>query len=259
MIHNLKIKGQQQKHNMFKRRAHRKHKDTSRVYRNIKDHYDINTNKRIKNYQRITQHMTKLSEATKFLERCGRTGLTPNFIDNATKNILYIINNNTSNKALPTKITNSVSKFIKNVQTKLLNLLIKIKHELLGKKEKEVNILKTQINQQLNTLDSTTFFESENLLTKKLAADIKKTQTNKYEKLKDKQKQLLNIKGVPGWFCNTSTTQISNDIQWLLSLGPRFASPTSNKEFPLFQFIADGENCIQTIKIKKNKKSKETT
>ncbi|XP_017466839.1 PREDICTED: uncharacterized protein LOC108359471 [Rhagoletis zephyria] len=150
----------------------------------------------------ITQHITRLSESTKFLERCRRSGLSPNFIDNATKNLLYTINNNICNIRLPTKFNNAISNYLTKVQCKLLNLIIQIKHELLKQKEKEVNIL---INQQLSTNDSTTFFESENLLGKKLATTIKKTQTNKYEKLRDKHKQLLNIKNVPGWFYNTST------------------------------------------------------
>lgn len=80
--------------------------------------------------------------------------------------------------------------------------------------------------------------------------NIKKTQTTKYEKLRDKQKQLLNIRGVPEWFYNTTTLQIPEDVQWLLSLGPKFALPTTKKEFPLLKIIADGENCIQTIKDK---------
>lgn len=55
---------------------------------------------------------------------------------------------------------------------------------------------------------------------------------------------------LPEWFCNKTTINIPTDIQWLLSLGPKYALPTENKNFPLFQFIADGENCIQTIKDK---------
>ncbi|XP_036348029.1 uncharacterized protein LOC118757425 [Rhagoletis pomonella] len=232
---------------MLKRGAHRKNKNTSSVYTNIKDNYDIRTRKYIKRYQNGLQQITRLAESTKFLETCRRSGLTPNFISNATKNILYTINNNTSNNRIPTQLSNAVTAYINKVQLKLVNLIIRIKHSLRRQIAKEVNRLETLITQQLNINDSTVFFESEKLLTNKLTTTIKKTQTKKYEKLKQKQKQLLNIRVIPEWFCNKTTINIPIDIQWLLSLGPKYALPTENKNFPLFQFIADGENCIQTI------------
>ncbi|XP_036339738.1 uncharacterized protein LOC118749054 [Rhagoletis pomonella] len=164
--------------------------------------------------------------------------------------ILSTINNNISNNKMSTTIANSVSAYIQKVQSKLLNLLISIKHELLRQKGKEVKSLKVHIKQQLSMRDYNAFFESEDRITNTLATTIKKTQASKYEKLREKQKQLLNIRVVPEWFCNITSTEIPDDIQWLLSLGPKFALPISNKEFPLFKIIADGENCIQTIKDK---------
>ncbi|XP_067613386.1 uncharacterized protein [Eurosta solidaginis] len=44
--------------------------------------------------------------------------------------------------------------------------------------------------------------------------------------------------------------EIPTDIQWLLSLGPKFSLPIASTEFPLFKLIADGEDCIQTIQDK---------
>ncbi|XP_075150874.1 uncharacterized protein LOC142224982 [Haematobia irritans] len=48
------------------------------------------------------------------------------------------------------------------------------------------------------------------------------------------------------WFVNKTSTEFPDDIKWLLSLGPKFGLPTQKDDFPLFKYIADGENLIQT-------------
>ncbi|XP_067616260.1 uncharacterized protein [Eurosta solidaginis] len=235
---------------MFKRRAHREKNSTTRVYKNIKHNYDAQTNKYIKHYQHITKQVTRLTTSTKFLERCRRDGLTPNFIDNATKNIIYVITNNTSNNNIPKKFSKVVATFINNVKSKLINLLINIKHEILRHNKKEVNILRALITQCLEATHSTQFFQSEELLATKQTAQIKTNQIKKYENLKSRQRENLNIRVVPEWFHNISSIDFPTDIRWLLSLGPKYALPIQDKEFPLFQLIADGENVIRTIEDK---------
>ncbi|XP_017478433.1 PREDICTED: uncharacterized protein LOC108368159 [Rhagoletis zephyria] len=111
-------------------------------------------------------------------------------------------------------------------------------------------MLKTRIKQNLNSHDCNAFFQSEELLTNTLKQSIKTTQLAKYENLRHKQQLLLNIRVIPEWIRNTTSIQNPTDIQWLLSLGPKYALPIDNKQFPLFKVIADGENYIQTIKDK---------
>ncbi|XP_067634465.1 uncharacterized protein [Eurosta solidaginis] len=207
----------------------------------------MKTRRCTKRYQYNTQQLIGLTESIKFLGRCRKSGIIPNFIKNATKNIVYTLECNINNEKISSKINKAASSYLVTVQKKLLNIIIKIKHELRKKKEKEVNKLTTNLKQQLNEEDSVVFFESETLLNNKLTTKIKKTQTDKFYRLKDEQKQLLNIKHIPQWFCNTTSTNIPADTQWLLSLGPKYALPTKTKNFPLFKIIADGEDCIQTI------------
>lgn len=73
-------------------------------------------------------------------------------------------------------------------------------------------------------------------------------QKKKYDNIVTKQLQELDTIFNEKWFVNKTDTDIPNDIQWLLSLGPKHAIPTENKEIPIFILIADGEDCIQTIR-----------
>ncbi|XP_075157428.1 uncharacterized protein LOC142230673 [Haematobia irritans] len=49
------------------------------------------------------------------------------------------------------------------------------------------------------------------------------------------------------WFINTTQLHIPQHIQWILSLGPKYAFPTTKHTFPLHRCIAEGEECIQAI------------
>ncbi|XP_067629484.1 uncharacterized protein [Eurosta solidaginis] len=48
------------------------------------------------------------------------------------------------------------------------------------------------------------------------------------------------------WFVNRTDVEFPSDIKCLLAKGPKFALPIENKSFPLFQYIADGEDLVQT-------------
>ncbi|XP_075170214.1 uncharacterized protein LOC142242511 [Haematobia irritans] len=57
------------------------------------------------------------------------------------------------------------------------------------------------------------------------------------------------------WFVNNTDKHIPPNIQWLLSLGPKFALPTTRTTFPLFNVIAEGEECIQTLENKEQQEN----
>ncbi|XP_067630033.1 uncharacterized protein [Eurosta solidaginis] len=234
---------------MENRRAHRKN-NTHKVYKTIKVKYDTHTKRSIRRYQQTTQQITRLAESTKFLERCKRSGLVPKFIIDATKNITYTINNNINNNKIPCKFKKVVSRYIENGQIKLLNLIIRIKHDLRRQKEKLKSRLKAEITLNLDPYHSTAFFESEDFLINNLSKKVRNTQIIKYENLREKEKEKYNIRAVPEYFCNTTSLDIPKDTQWLLSLGPKHVLPLEKEKFPLFKCIADGENIIQTVQNK---------
>lgn len=48
----------------------------------------------------------------------------------------------------------------------------------------------------------------------------------------------------PDWFTNLNNVEIPNEVSWLFSLGAKFSLPIEQKDFPIFNFIADTENIL---------------
>ncbi|XP_073814335.1 uncharacterized protein, partial [Musca autumnalis] len=78
----------------------------------------------------------------------------------------------------------------------------------------------------------------------------KKQYINKLNALKRQQQQEPNSQHNKEWFVNTTNTDVPTNVEWLLSLGPKFALPTTRTTFPLFNVISEGEDCIQTLESK---------
>ncbi|XP_037826543.1 uncharacterized protein LOC119614495 [Lucilia sericata] len=72
----------------------------------------------------------------------------------------------------------------------------------------------------------------------------------KFETLRENGTAKLDMKHNKDWFVNRTEKIIPTNIQWLLSLGSKFALPNTRETFPLFKCITDGEQCIQTIEDK---------
>lgn len=213
------------------------------VYNNIKKNHQ-----HIKGY--INKHKTlklrKLNTKSTitFLIKCRNTGIIPNFLNNSTKNIHNIFK---TREMLPTKIYSVLNTLLENFHRKLLNLLIRQKHEVEKYNKKEIEVLENKINKHLTTEEQEELWISENALTTKRNTIIKNKHRQKFEKLRELQRKEFNIIQNDKWFVNKTNTTIPDDVQWLLSLGQKHTIPTNKRQFPLFKLIADGEDCIQTL------------
>lgn len=212
------------------------------VYNNIKNkHHTINgyINKH-KGLQR--RHINTKSTIT-FLIKCRKSGNIPNFIQNETKNVSKLFKTHVN---LP-EIQNSLTRVLNTFHIKLLNLLIKQKHEI----EKDLNLSKNGIRANINSFltvdEQSQLWTSEEAHSKKIMAETKDRHRKKLKILQDTQRVELQINENDNWFVNKTNTHIPENVQWLLSLGQKHALPTVKHEFPLFKYIADGEDCIQTI------------
>lgn len=215
------------------------------LYNKLKKNYNDYTNNKIKIHRNINRSTTKLKTSVKFLLQCRKSGIMPKFINNSTKNILNIFKEN--GKIAP-KIQQKVEKNIHILQTKILNILIQHKHDVLKENKTKLTNIKRTIHKLLKEEDAALLFNSEDKINQCLETRITTTQINKITKLKEKQREVLNINNTNNWFVNKTETNIPIEAQWLLSLGPKFALPITRNDFPLFKCIADGEMCIQTIK-----------
>lgn len=75
----------------------------------------------------------------------------------------------------------------------------------------------------------------------------KTIQIKKLKHLKERTDNELNIRLNEHWFVNKTDKVIPTNIQGILSLGPKHSLPNTTTTFPLFKFIAEGEECIRTV------------
>lgn len=215
-----------------------------KLYTNIKRQYNKDTNNKVKQLRKLNSTIIKAKNSITFLLRCRNSGLTPNFLLDATKNIEYMFENQ---GIMPYKIKETLTKYLDTLQMKLLNLMIDFKHNTLRKKEAERKENQLALITILSDEDHTLLRQSEENMDKKLELSIKQKHVKKFEKLRDRQREELQMHNNHHWFMNKTESDIPINTQWLLSLGDKFALPTTKADFPLFKFIADGESCIRTL------------
>ncbi|XP_067633938.1 uncharacterized protein [Eurosta solidaginis] len=216
------------------------------------DYTQIKTNSNnaralINKLQYISKKVVKQKCNMKFLLKCRKSKLVPNFIKNSTKcNSLFIFDRYTQ-----TDIDRTLDRHTYCFHTKILSLLIKQKHNILKRQQQQMEQTKTKLKEYLNAGDFEKLLQSETKVAKKLTTTLKKRQEAKHDKLRQNGNHLFadNNKN-EGWFVNKTKVEFPSDIQTLLTKGPKFALPIENTKFPLFKYIADGENLVQTIKVK---------
>ncbi|XP_067619916.1 uncharacterized protein [Eurosta solidaginis] len=135
--------------------------------------------------------------------------------------------------------------------TKVLSLLIKQKHYILQRLNQQREQLTNKLKIQLSEKDFKELLDSESNVTNKTTTTLKKRQELKYEKIRAKRNEVFtNNTKHKEWFVNKTKLEFPPDIQALLAKGPKFGLPVDNKNFPLFKYIADGEDLVQSIKSK---------
>ena len=219
------------------------------VYKNIKINYDKKTNIYLKKYRGFSRKSIKLKISKKFLIRCRKARIIPNFIMNATKHLekIFLVNNR-----IPPKILQTLNKITHTYHIKVLSLLIKLKHKLIADNERNVQSTWSKLQQQLTSTDKALLLQCENKLNENLINKTTERHKKKYTNLRAEQEDAFKLN--TEWFINKTNTTIPENIQWLLSRGPKFALPMTKKQMPVLQYIADIEDCIQTLP---NNESKE--
>lgn len=216
------------------------------VYKQLKLKYKY-IGKHINRYKTERNKQLNTRSTIIYLVRCRKEGVIPNFIKYSTKNIYNIFN---AGESIPEKLNKNLDTCINNFHNKILNLLIKQKHEIRKQNTKNAKTTKAQIDSQLTKDDATMLYKSELILEKKQKYEITRRHIKKFNILKEEQKRELDIKENKNWFVNLTNTEIPEKVSWLLSHGKKFAIPQTKQHFPLLTYIADGEECIKTLKEK---------
>lgn len=217
------------------------------LYKNIKMKYNKNTNNIIHNYSKHNKKLSKLKSSTTFLIKCKQVGIIPKFIINATKTIYNIFK---INGKIPTYLSKVLEKHIYNFHIIILNMCIQQKHRQTNDSKKQIEKTTTQMSKLLEEQDFKLLMESERVFYDNNNNNYKNAHIKKLQTLKDEHnKENKTIKN-ENWFINTTDKTIPTNVEWLLSLGPKHALPTTTTTFPLFKCIADGEDMVQTIENK---------
>ncbi|XP_067632954.1 uncharacterized protein [Eurosta solidaginis] len=225
------------------------------VYAKLKNTYNNKTKQAINKYKSESIQMTKLQSNIRFLLKCREAKIIPKFLQNTTKlNYIFTINNH-----IPKYIRHILDKHIRLFHSKILNTLIKFKHDILKVKTKKLTYTKATLNQNIKEEDLKAFFESEQQLALTRASICKNTQQAKLEKLRSaRNNEALENNNNRHWFVNQTKTDFPPDVAALLAKGPKFALPVAKNTFPLFKCIADGEELIQSVKNKEDQESART-
>ena len=150
------------------------------------------------------------------MQRCRKSGVIPYFIQDSMKSIINIFQ---IDGKIPPNIHSTIHSIIETFHTKILNVLIQHKHNILKLKERELKTITKTITSLLEDNDTALFFESEENINNNLNTRNKTTHIKKYNKLTEKKKEELNINNNNNnWFVSKTTTDIPTDIHWLLSL-----------------------------------------
>lgn len=196
-------------------------------------------------YGLIRDKIIRGKSTTTFLIRCRNSGIIPNFIQNSTKNISKLFNLNGG-----TSINNKISRFIEDFQNRVLRQTIKETHLKLKHFQRELDYIKINLEKIFTRTEMLEFLKFEERVGLSLRNKVNIVHKNKFERLRDLRKKNLNIRFNSKWFINKTDLDIPKDVQWILSLGKKYALPVKKEDFPMLKMIADGEDFIQTIEDK---------
>ncbi|XP_075160288.1 uncharacterized protein LOC142233293 [Haematobia irritans] len=125
-------------------------------------------------------------------------------------------------------------------------LLIQEKHKQIKLNSEKITSIHTQLRDLLINEDLKLFIDSELSLFNSQINKNKTTHRKKFENLLQQHNKEINIKFNEQWFVNTTNKHIPTNVQWLLSLGPKYSLSLTRAQFPLLKVIAEGEDLVRT-------------
>lgn len=167
----------------------------------------------VNRFKTVRDKILRIKSTITFLIRCRKTGITPKFISNSSKNVVNIFSKN----GLPS-IQNTISKYTQDLHNKILNLTLKEKHELLKQTNCELEVIKGGLGKHFTQKEMKEFLEYEVKLTKIQDRKFKEIHKKKFNSLVDIRERELGITLNNRWFVNKTGKDIPTEVQWVLSL-----------------------------------------
>lgn len=208
-------------------------------YNTIRNTYGPHAVNLMKTYSKLNIKYIKQKNRNIFLLHCKHNQLKPNFLK---FNFNHLVPNNVN---LKHKFIDVV---VKQFVNKTLNLLITDNIHSQNSIKNNIKNTEKKLYETLPTNIVNSFIENEKNKYENFFNKIKNKNIKKINTLKQKQQPPEITQNTTNWIENLSDTQIPDNVQEILSLGPNFAIPTTkNKEVPINDIISSIESNIQEL------------
>lgn len=208
--------------------------DSKRFYREQTKNYDNSIIEHMHNIEKNYINKAKLKNRNIFLLKCRSKQLIPKFLNLKVKHIQF--NNEKYKKSYETKFKRFIEQTISILISDNFSNLKRIDNDIIRLR----NILKYNIS-DTNLKDFT------KLVTAKYENNFNKIKIKNIKKIKNletQQTKLMQPEYNNEWITNLTDITIPKDVNYVLSLGPKFALPTTNKNIPIPDIITGVETAI---------------
>lgn len=200
----------------------------------------------MKNYWTCYTKYAKQKNRRSFLLRCRSEELKPSFLNIKTNHFKFYSTD------LGEKFEEQV---VKKFQVSTLNLLISDTISNIEYLENRISFFKHKIKNALPDSVSNTFFQDQTKKYETLFKQIKEKHIKKIEillKVKNRYRANANsgLKFLPEWIENLTNIQLPDYVVEILSLGPNFAMPFTEKDnLPIIDIISNIEVSINKFTV----------
>lgn len=219
----------------------------SNYYAELQYEYGITCKVTCKRYNNNYRAISRTINTRNVLIECRQQKILPTFIINRTKNLIPQTNTNDGAYGRIVQLIHKTNKHILNFEISHINRKIKYLKQKSKNLHNKLFRLAPQhiVNKFINNIRNPSRF-SKTLKTEQNDNKL----TNKLNKLI--QQQTPHISYNKDWLKNLSSIQIPEDVNMILSLGPKFAVGQLKNEIPVNKIIADVEQIIPSFNEKEN-------
>ncbi|XP_062701697.1 uncharacterized protein LOC134285243 [Aedes albopictus] len=212
-------------------------------YQSINDEFGPEVRATLKEYADNNRRMSNMVVRKDFLIRCRKEGLFPSHIQNSFKCVFQLLEERSP-------YLRNLESCITTFKRKVLSLEIRHTYFRIKQLRAMEQQLRAKLSGELPESRYTTFFASQEIFFERQTTSNRQKTSNKFERLLatmidhcSSRSPSLNEKAIH----NATEITLPEKVELLLSLGPKFALPSTNvAEMPFYHLLADVESVIQT-------------
>lgn len=198
--------------------------------------YGANTVQLLKQWANTNIKLASSRNRRIFLLACRKHGITPNHINNNTKNITNNIQYQDG------RMGQRISSFGNRLDSKILNIEITVTHNNLRSLETSFTQLSDKINNILPLAIWSEFQNRQKIHYERAFQKIKTNNLNKLNRLLNNEQNKIKTKEC--WVKDLSGIDIPTDILQFLALGFKFSLSPNSKDVSIKRLLADIENMM---------------